>query len=42
MVTCLQGRVPWLTNDLVNMIQISAAAALAVGFAAALQLQLPA
>lgn len=26
----VQGRLPWLTNDLVNMLQISLAAALAV------------
>lgn len=26
----VQGRVPWLTNDLVNMLQISLAAAIAI------------
>ena len=33
-----QGRVAWLTNDLVNAVQISVAAALAVAAAAALSL----
>lgn len=31
-----QGRVAWLTNDLVNVVQISLAAALAMGLVAAL------
>lgn len=28
----VQGRLPWLTNDLVNVLQICLAAALAVAF----------
>ncbi len=32
----VQGRVEWLTNDVVNMIQISVAAALAIGARSAL------
>lgn len=32
---CPQGRVEWLSNDLVNMLQISLAAAVAVGATAA-------
>lgn len=31
-----QGRLPWLSNDLVNVLQISLAAALAMGLALAL------
>lgn len=34
----VQGRVAWLTNDVVNMIQITLAAALAVGASALLQI----
>jgi len=37
----VQGRVPWLTNDLVNMTQISVAAALAIAACAALDLPTP-
>lgn len=36
---CPQGRVSWLSNDLVNMAQISLAAGLAMGMANALGLQ---
>ena len=32
----VQGRLPWLSNDLVNVLQISLAAALAMGLAMAL------
>lgn len=32
----VQGRLPWLSNDLVNVLQISLAAAMAMGLAMAL------